>query len=104
MMSEAESRLLKRGLGIEEFDLQRDDEPDVVGYVVLVPSDLGATINALIKPGSSSNSRALFAEWLESRIDRYFEHGPEPDGWERRASDGGWQLWARELQMPSLDT
>lgn len=103
MMSEAESRLFQRGLSIEEFDLQRHDDPDVCGYVVLRPTEGSATISAMIRPGLPVERRAGFAEWLEVRIDRYFEHGPEPDGWQRRKTDGDWQLWAREVQLPSLD-
>lgn len=102
-MSEPEQRLLQRGLAIEEGDLGRSDEPDVVGYVVLRPSDGGATVHAMVVPGLSDDRRAGFAGWLEGRIDRFFEHGPEPDGWQRRQSDGDWQVWAREVQLPSLE-
>jgi hypothetical protein len=48
-------------------------------------------------------TRALFAEWVEVKIDRFFEHGPEPDGWGPRKLQDGWQLWARIVMLPDLD-
>ncbi|MGS2615161.1 hypothetical protein ACVCAH_11640 [Micromonospora sp. LZ34] len=104
MKSPAELRLNARGLFLDDqTGLGRDDEPDVNGVLVMRPSDVVAEVNALIRPGLDDASRAMFAEWVEQRIDRFFEHGPEPDGWQRRVSDGGWQLWARRVQMPSMD-
>lgn len=103
MSSDAEERLRQRGLEIDEQDFRRDDEPDVSGFVALRPDGDGALINALVRPGLEPDRRARFAEWLEVKIDRFFEHGPEPDGWQRRITDGGWQLWAREVRLPSLD-
>lgn len=104
MNSSAEQRLNARGLFLDDTTpLDRDDEPDVNGLLVMRPDGDAAIVNALIRPGLDEPARAVFAEWVEQRIDRFFEHGPEPDGWQKRTSDGGWQLWARLVQMPSLD-
>lgn len=59
-------------------------------------------MQAAIRPGLEANRRATFAEWAESRFQRFLEHGPEPDGWQKR-SDGAWQLWARGVQLPTFD-
>ena len=103
MTSDAERRLNRRGVNITEYDLGRDDEPDIGGFVRLIPDGVGAAVNAHVRPGLEPERRGRFAEWLEQRIDRFFEHGPEPDGWQRRTSDNGWQLWVREVELPSLD-
>jgi hypothetical protein len=104
VMSDAEHRLRQRGLTIDGWDLRRDDEPDVNGLLVMRPQgDGSAIIVAVVRPGLTDHVHALFAEWVEQRIDRFFEHGPEPDGWQRRTVDIGWQLWARLVEMPSLD-
>lgn len=92
MTSDAEKRLKQRGLPIEEVDLERPEEPNVIGYVVTWPEEDAANIVAMCRPNLTRDQRGRFAEWLEERIDRYFEHGVEPDGWQRRNSDGGWQL------------
>lgn len=105
MTSTTEQRLNARGLFLDDTTgLDRDDEPSVNGLLVMRPDAAGgAVVNALIRPGLDPVERELFAEWVEQRIDRFFEHGPEPDGWQKRTSDGGWQMWARLVQMPSLD-
>ncbi|WP_434740766.1 hypothetical protein [Micromonospora sp. SH-82] len=104
MTSAAERRLNSRGLFLDEgTDLGRHDEPDIGGYLVLVPDESGAVVNAIVRRGVEAEFRAMFAEWVEQRIDRFFEHGPEPDGWKRRSSDGGWQLWARLVELPQFD-
>ena len=112
MTSEAERRLADRG--VELVEIQPDEHggdlvghlernPDLAGLLALVPvEDGGAFVHAVIRPGLEEDRRALFAGWVEEKIDRFFEHGPEPDGWQRRQSDGGWQLWARQVQLPPL--
>jgi hypothetical protein len=98
-----ESRLLALGVVIDEFDFGREDEPDVSGLLLLeeVPGGLGVT--ALVRPRLSSEPRRTFAEWTLQHIERFIEHGPEPDGWQLRQSDGRWQLWARLVELPPLD-
>jgi hypothetical protein len=46
-------------------------------------------------------SRALL-EAAVVRVRRFRESGPEPDGWQRRSSDGMHQLWLRQIEMPEL--
>lgn len=103
MTSDYEARLAAMGVTIEEHDFGREDEPDVVGvFVIESETESALDIWLAVRPQSPPDRRAMFAEWAESRLQRFIEHGPEPDGWQRR-SDGGWQLWARRVEMPPLD-
>lgn len=102
-MSGAERRLNERGITIGEFDFGREDEPDVSGFAMIEElPESSSRIVLLVRPGTASEIRAMFAEWAEQRLARFFEHGPEPDGWQRR-SDGAWQLWTRLVELPPLD-
>ena len=55
-----------------------------------------------MRSGLAADLKTSFAEWAESRINRFLERGPEPDGWQRTA-DGVWQLCAKQEVLPSLD-
>lgn len=102
MTSEAERHLLAEyGWPIEEENLGREDEPDIVGCALLDEADGGVRGRFVVRPGLTAEHRAGFAEWAVQRVERFLEHGPEPDGWQRR-SDGAWQLWVRQVQMPPL--
>jgi hypothetical protein len=101
-MTGAEERMAASGLILQETDLGRDDEPDVGGCLMAEISEGWAGVQVVIKPGLAGPPRADFAEWAESRIKRFLQHGPEPDGWRQRP-DGVWQLWGRRQEMPSLD-
>ncbi|MFD3640697.1 hypothetical protein [Streptomyces griseus] len=102
MTSNAENELLDRyGWLIEEMDFGREDDPDVIGCAVLEEVQGGTSGTFLIRPGLDDENRTRFAEWITQRVGRYFEHGPEPDGWQKR-SDGGWQLWVRLVEMPPI--
>ncbi|MCX5170564.1 MULTISPECIES: hypothetical protein [Streptomyces] len=102
MTSDAEKRLIAGGLEIEEVDFGREDEPDIDGCALLSQRDEGLAVRLVIRPGLASEFRAGFAEWALQRIERFEEHGPEPDGWQKR-SDGDWQLWVRRHVLPSVD-
>lgn len=54
------------------------------------------------RPDLQMNEVRTLGEWATSRVARFLEHGPEPDGWKRRG-DGGWQLWAQLMELPPLD-
>lgn len=54
------------------------------------------------RPGLPDDQLLLLGEWALQRVGRFLEHGPEPDGWQQR-SDGGWQVWARLVDLPTLD-
>jgi hypothetical protein len=99
---DAEARLMTRGVPIDSADLPRSDEPDIIGYFVLYPEPWGARVFLQVPRSISMEDRNTFAEWAESRLDRFLESGPEPDGWQKRTSDGGWQLWARKVLLPPL--
>jgi hypothetical protein len=101
-MTGAEERMAESGLILQETELGRDDEPDVGGCLMAEISEGWAGVQVVIKPGLAGQPRADFAEWAESRIKRFLQHGPEPDGWRQRP-DGVWQLWGRMQEMPSLD-
>ncbi|MGY1814905.1 hypothetical protein [Blastococcus sp. SYSU D00820] len=112
MISDAEVRLASRGVAIRELGSQDHpgdleghlaEHPDVVGLLLLNPDPSGgAYVRAVVRPDAGSERRAWFAAWVEEKIDRFAEHGPEPDGWSRRQLDGGWMLWAEELDLPPL--
>jgi hypothetical protein len=81
----AEQRLADAGIPLEEEDFGREDEPDVCGCLLAGTVTGGTRVKAVIRPGLSSWQRETFAEWTESRFARLLEHGPEPDGWQKRS-------------------
>jgi hypothetical protein len=101
-MTGAEERMAERGLILQETELGRDDDPDVGGCLMAGISNGQAGVQVVIRPGLAGQLREEFAAWAESRIQRFLQHGPEPDGWRQRP-DGVWQLWGRLQEMPSLD-
>jgi hypothetical protein len=101
-MTGAEERLAEVGLSFQEIDLVRDGEPDVGGCLLAEVTDGMAGLRIVVKRGLAGGVREKFAEWAESRITRFLEHGPEPDGWQPRG-DGAWQLCGRLQEMPNLD-
>src|SRR5262249_23614023 len=53
-----------------------------LGVVSAQPADGGgASVAAGVRPGLRGPQRVLFAAWAEQRIVRYFQDGPESDGW-----------------------
>lgn len=90
------------GRPIMAADFGRHDEPSVVGYVKVRARDEGLELWAWVRPATNDDDLSQFAEWLDSRLDRFLEHGPEPDGWQS-TSDGRWQMWARKTTLPDLD-
>lgn len=66
MYEDAEKVFRRVGLPIEEFDFGREDEPDVIGFRSLEWLDLDHTkyvARLLVRPGTSAEDRATFAEW-----------------------------------------
>jgi hypothetical protein len=103
-VDDAEERLAALGISIDDFDFGREDEPDVIGCLLIQRLEQGLKIRIGIRPGTTGERRASYAEWAASRIARFDEHGPEPDGWKARSDmDDGWQLWAREQLLPDFD-
>lgn len=104
MIGEVEQRLAERGLLIEEYaDFVRDAEPGAVGFVGVVPADPGVRAVAYVAPSTPPEQRDRFAGWVERKIDNYLECGPMRDGWEKRSSDDGWQLWARSDDLDASE-
>lgn len=87
---------------LEEPDFGDLVDPEVGGFILLEPLEDATRYVALIRPGLAEWQLRMFAEWAESRFARFIEHGPEPDGWQKRESDSGWQLWGRLVEMPRL--
>jgi hypothetical protein len=85
---------------IGEKDLGTFIDPEVYGFVLVEPGEEATRVVALVRPGTDPGTRLTFAEWAADRFARFAEHGPEPDGWQHRRSDGAWQLWAREVFLP----
>ena len=86
---------------MQELDLGAYD-PAVGGCVRAHIKDGFAGIEVFVRAGLAADLKTSFAEWAESRINRFLERGPEPDGWQQNA-DGSWQLCARQEALPSLD-
>jgi hypothetical protein len=92
---EVEQRLAERGLRIEEYERFIDDAQEgAVGFVGVVPANPGVRAVAYIAPSAAPEQRDRFAGWVERKVDNFLECGPMRDGWEKRSSDDGWQLWA----------
>jgi len=89
------------GVPIQEVDLSGYDAA-IGGCVRAHIEDGFAGIEVIVRPGLAADLKTSFAEWAESRINRFLERGPEPDGWQQTA-DGVWQLCARQETLPSLD-
>ena len=106
----AEEQLIGRGMSLEDWDLSDEPDtqdktvdPDICGFAFIDPQLAGSyRVVLLVRPGLSSEKRELFAEWALQRVERFMEHGPEPDGWQRRKADGAWQLWTRLVELPDL--
>jgi hypothetical protein len=104
--ADVERRLAERGLVIEDYaDFERDGKPGSIGFVGVVPADPGVRAIAYLAPRTPDDQRAQFAGWVEQKVDNYLECGPMRDGWEKRTSDDGWQLWAEpeDLLAPEAD-
>ena len=86
---------------MREADFSEYD-PAIGGCVRAHIEDGFAGIEVIVRPGLAADQKTSFAEWAESRINRFLERGPEPDGWQQTA-DGVWQLCARQESLPSLD-
>jgi hypothetical protein len=91
------------GIALEEEHFGRDDEPDIAGCLLAEYVEGGTRMRAVIRPDLADELCQTFAKWAESRLLRFHEVGPEPDGWQKRTSDDAWQLWGRLTQMPELD-
>lgn len=103
-MTTPEARLAERGVTIEDEDFfDSQVNPGVCGLMLIREDPPDLVVGAFIRPETSAELRHVFAEWVEQRLDRFIEHGAEPDGWQRRKSDGGWQLWARPVTLPTLN-
>ena len=89
------------GVPIQEIDFSAYD-PAIGGCVRAHIENGFAGMEVIVRTGLAADLKASFAEWAESRINRFLERGPEPDGWQQTA-DGVWQLCARQETLPSLD-
>ncbi|MEU6611579.1 hypothetical protein ABZ922_42335 [Streptomyces shenzhenensis] len=103
MASEAERKLTDTyGWPVEEVDFGREDEPDVDGCVLGKYKGTGVAARVSARSGLGEERRAGSAAWALQVLEHFIEHGPEFDGWQKR-SDGGWQLWGRMHELPSMD-
>jgi hypothetical protein len=89
------------GITMQEVDFSQFD-PAIGGCVRAHIEDGFAGIEVIIRSDLAQDLRPGFAEWAESRINRFLEHGPEPDAWQK-TPEGVWQLCARQQALPSLD-
>ena len=89
------------GIPMREVDFSTFDQA-IGGCVRAHIEDGFAGIEVVVRSDLAADLRTSFAEWAESRINRFLERGPEPDGWQR-TPEGFWQLCARQESLPSLD-
>jgi hypothetical protein len=104
--AEVEQRLAERGLVIDEYERFEDDAEDgAIGFVGVVPANPGVRAVAYVAPSIAPDQRDRFADWVERKVDNFLECGPMRDGWEKRSSDDGWQLWAcsEDLEASEAD-
>jgi hypothetical protein len=87
---------------LNEYDFGREDEPDVVGVARIEPSDDAVVIELTVRPETSPQDLEDLTRWAAERTLRFLEHGPEPDGWQKRSGGDGWQLWVRRVILPAL--
>ncbi|WP_369380374.1 hypothetical protein [Streptomyces sp. cg36] len=90
---------------VELAELNWPEDPDVHGLALMyLPTDdsphLGARL--VVRPGQTPETLQRIYTWAVGVFERIGEHGPEPDGWHER-SDGNYQLWVRQVEVPSLD-
>ena len=100
LLSRAELRLSRIAGPFEVLDID-DLDPGLGGCVLIAehgPDHSSYKIG--VRASLSFARRERFAVWATERILRFLEHGPEPDGWQKRTLDGAWQLWAREVLLP----
>jgi hypothetical protein len=101
---EVEQRLAERGLVIDEYEHFLDDaEAGAIGFVGVVPADPGVRAVAYVAPSIAPEQRDRFAGWVERKVDNFLECGPMRDGWQKRSSDDGWQLWARSEDLEATE-
>jgi hypothetical protein len=100
--SPAERQLAEWGLDIEEMEFPAEVDSGIDAYAQIYRNGDEFDVTLRVRSGSSRDARREFADWAVSRIRRFAEHGPEPDGWQLR-SDGGWQLWVRSVYLGDLD-
>jgi len=92
------------------IEIQRPDPwfdgalPQHIGLLLIRLHPQGLEVFAYLRPDASQVEEASFSEWVESRVARFVESGPEPDGWQARTIDEGWQLWARSYDPGELGT
>ncbi|MFE3860999.1 hypothetical protein ACFXPT_11265 [Streptomyces goshikiensis] len=99
--SGAEQRLAEQGVAIQDDQWPDCARPEHTGFAKIAElGGDGLMVWLLVRPDSDSQARAAFAEWAESRIDRFVEHGPGPDGWHWVEADGSWQMWVRPMELP----
>jgi hypothetical protein len=88
------------GIGnIERMPEWPEGQEAYIGYLKLIAQEDGSYgVVRLANPAASVRDLMAFDHWSRERIERFLEHGAEPDGWERVTE--GWHLWAREIFMP----
>ncbi len=94
--------LAARGATLQEYDLGREDEPDIGSLLLIEHSDaLPDAFRVFIRPGLDPADLVGVTSWARRVFERYLEHGPEPDGWQLR-TDGDHQLWGRKVYLPPI--
>jgi hypothetical protein len=98
-MGPAEKALEARGINLTPlvFDDPSEDTGQDGHIVVWFDDDGGLTAVAMVRDGLSASNRDGVANYMVATLERFVEHGPEPDDWQLRLVDGGWERWIRNV-------
>lgn len=80
----------------------KDQAPDAVALIVFYPEATHLRVCGLIRSTLTGEDDAALGRWIGTRARRFIEHGPDPDGWRLRITDGGWQLVVRVANASSV--
>lgn len=84
---------ITRDPAIEKGALQ-EDKPYLGCLLCSEPDGQYSFLLALHEITNDQDAQSV-ARWALGRVDRMYDYGPEPDGWQRR-SDGDLQLWINQ--------
>ena len=94
-----EDELFSRGVSLHELETINLEMPEHAGCIMVAyGEDETVVAEAYVRVGLPQAMRDLVAKAALERFQRFAEHGPVPDAWQKR-SDGAWQLWLRPVQL-----
>lgn len=70
--------------------------------VILRVDDQMRFCELFVREHTDLSTREALLPWIQSRLDRLVDHGPEPDGWGHYPRTHSYQLQGRSVQMPGI--